>query len=508
MAVKIFSAATIGLDGYLVEVEAAHASGLRNFCIVGLPDMAVKEARERVSAALKHSGITFPRGRVVVNLAPADLKKQGTWFDLPIALSILCAIGQLEEADTSKSLFVGELALDGAVRPVGSVLLVALVARALGIQTLYVPEKNAPEALLASGLRVISVKSLPQLLFHLRGEGRIGFTKLRKRKQTSAVSFEPDFADVCGQEAVKRALEIAAAGGHNVLMNGSPGAGKTLLARSLPGILPSLAKDEAIEVTKIYSVAGLLPHGSGLLTVRPFRSPHHSTSGVALIGGGTIPRPGEVSLAHRGVLFLDELPEFGRAALENLRQPIEDGRVTIARAAQTIQFPSKFMFVAAMNPCACGYAGSQGHMCVCTPTQMTQYRKKISGPLLDRMDLYLTVPKVPVEKLTTDEPRESSAAVRARVEAARERQAGRLRAFHLHTNSEMGEMLVKKICVLNEDGQSFLRSAMKKFNLSARAYARVRKVARTIADLAGSANIRSADVAEALQYRPIFETAP
>ncbi len=506
MARKILSAAVVGLDAQLVEVEAARSPGLRAVTIVGLGDAAVKEARERVQAALKFSELEFPRGRVSVNLAPADIKKQGTIYDLPIALAILGTLDAYP-AEALMGMVAGELGLDGAVRPVPCVLLIALCAKANGVREVFVPTVNAPEAAIVSGLVVYPVESLSQMIRHLRGEERIVPVPPGRRDIPHKENTLHDMAYVAGQESVKRALEIAAAGSHNILLYGPPGTGKTLLARTMPTILPPLNEEESIEVTKIHSVAGVLPFGTTLLYERPFRSPHHTTSSVALVGGGTNPRPGDISLAHRGVLFLDEFPEFGRSVLEAMRQPLEDGMVTVSRAAGTIRYPAEFMLVAAMNPCPCGFASDPTAKCVCTAYQRVLYRKKVSGPLLDRIDLMVDVPKVSFEKLNDHTLNESSAQVRKRIVAARAAQAQRLASAGLSLNRQMTGPMVKEFCALDVEASAFMKGAMERMNLSARAFTRVLKVARTIADLEGEERVESVHIAEALQFRPKLLTS-
>lgn len=498
MIQKIHSAAVIGLSGALVEVEADISAGLPATIIVGLPDAAIRESRERVRSALKHSGCQFPKSKVAVNLAPADLPKIGTHYDLPIAVSILLNNRQVQ-FDPAGKLFVGELALDGSVRPVSGILVIAEAAQTAGFSTVFVPEENAFEASLVPGLKVVPVADLAGLLRMLSGFSPLKYAETSRRTIASPDRDSPwDFRLVRGQELAKRALEIAASGGHNVLMSGPPGSGKTLLARSLGTILPTLQDSEALEVTKIYSIAGLLPASLGLVRERPFRSPHHTASGIALVGGGSDPQPGEITLAHRGVLFLDEFPEFHRDVLESLRQPLEDGIINVARAARSVTFPAKFMLVAAQNPCPCGFAGDPEKTCVCSPTQLLRYQKKVSGPLLDRIDLHVEVPRLSFEKIEEEREQEHSEAVRVRVEAARERQQYR----NAKTNSEMGIADLKLHCRPDQAGLLLLRNAVASQHLSARAYHRVLKLARTIADLAGSEQIRADHIAEALIFRP------
>jgi len=528
MSSKILSAAIVGLDAELVEVEADISGGLSHFTVVGLPDMAVQESRERVRAAIKNSGLPFPRTRVTVNLAPADLKKEGPSYDLPIAISILLASGflKLPQADAAPagvnmeilpetktvanlfcpdSLFVGELALDGVIRPVNGMLAIASAAKAKGIKNLYVPEANAPEASLIENVEIIAVKNLFELAGHLAGKNQIApFSRIEPFDFNPGEAGDEenyDMAYVRGQEYAKRALEIVASGGHNLLMSGPPGSGKTLLSKTLPSILPALSIEEALEVTRIYSVAGILPSGQPLVIRRPFRSPHHTASNVSLVGGGTWPRPGEVSLAHRGVLFLDELPEFSRAVLESLRQPLEDGMVTISRAAGSLQFPAKFILVAARNPCPCGYHTDPEKFCTCSPQAILRYQKKISGPLLDRIDLHIEVPRVKFEKLAETQVAESSENIKKRVEQARKLQRERYKKLKVMTNAELPSKLIKEFCQIDEASQEFLRNAVTQMHLSARAYYRLLKISRTIADLSGEEKISLSHVAEALQYR-------
>jgi magnesium chelatase family protein len=504
MLARVFSCAVIGLEGVVVEVEVDYSNGLPAVIIVGLPDAAVQESRERIQTAIKNAGLNFPRHRVVVNLAPASIRKEGPAYDLPIALGVMILAGFLPHEVIENTIVVGELSLDGAVRHTRGILPMAATARANGYKRIIVPELDAGEAALIPDLEVIPVRTLADLYSHLSGR------RLIEPYQAGSTELEPlfvptDFSEIKGQEHVKRALEVAAAGGHNCLMAGSPGSGKTLLARALPGILPEMSIEESLDVTRIYSVADQLPPGTPLIRHRPFRSPHHTISHAGLVGGGNIPKPGEISLAHRGVLFLDEFPEFGTRVLEVMRQPMEDKVVTISRAKGSLTFSANFQLIAAMNPCMCGYFGDSLKPCTCAPAVVTKYQKRISGPILDRIDIHIEVPRVDYEKLSGDRVGESSESIRARVQAARDIQLKRFSnngSSDIVCNADMRIGEIRQFCKLQQEGQSLMRSAMSQLNLSARAYHRILKLARTIADLAGCEEIQSVHLAEALQYRP------
>lgn len=504
MSSKVYSAATIGLDSEIVEVEVdILGSGLHVFTIVGLADTSIKESRDRVSSSIKNSGFKPPHqcGRVTVNLAPADLPKNSPIYDIPIALGFLLETSQLD-FDFEKKIFIGELSLDGKVRPVQGVLPIALMAKSKGFEEIYVPVDNAPEASVVSGLRIIPVASLFSLAKHLLGEEVIAEFQSKERKDFfSGEKFNLDMANVKGQEHAKRALEIAAAGGHNIILSGPPGSGKSMLAKTMSSILPKLTLEEALEITKICSISGNLTKGSSLVKSRPFRSPHHSASAASLVGGGSYPKPGEISLAHRGVLFLDEFPEYSRIVLESLRQPLEDGIITVSRIKGTLEFPAKFTLVAAMNPCPCGNATDPQKMCSCSPSQVARYQRKISGPIMDRIDLQVEVPRVKIDKLEDDSVGESSASVRKRVEFARQVQKNRFLNDNIITNSEMASNHIKKYCKLDSNSKMLLKNAITTLGLSARSYFRLIKVARTIADICNSKDIQDIHIAESIQYR-------
>ena len=501
MLARVFSCAVVGLDGILVEVEVDTGQGLPGMTIVGLPDAAVQESRERVQSAIKNAGLIYPRRRVVVNLAPASIRKEGPVYDLPIALGVLAMTGQIPLNALDSTLVIGELSLDGTVRHVRGVLPMAAFARQEGFQRVYVPEVDAPEAALIPDLEVIPARSLNELYADLTNQTPITPQPMIEISEIHT-AVQTDFREVKGQEHVKRALEVAASGSHHVLMAGPPGSGKTLLARAMPAVLPRLTIDESLDVTRIYSIADALPPDVPLIRTRPFRAPHHTISHAGLVGGGNLPGPGEISLAHRGVLFLDELPEFNTRVLEVLRQPIEDKVVTISRAAGSLTFPANFQLIAAMNPCPCGYAGDARRACTCADSAIQRYQKRISGPLLDRFDIHIHVPRVEYDKLSDDRFGELSSAIQVRVERARERQRVRFEGGDLSANAEMRPAEVRQFCPLDETSSKLLKSAMTQMQFSARAYHRILKLSRTIADLAASDPITPTHLAEALQYRP------